>query len=148
MPQSYTSLAVHLIFSTKNRLPQITPQLQARLHAYMGGIVRRNDCVPLQIGGVPDHVHLLIGLHPSRAVDEMVRLVKSNSSKWVHETVKSADFAWQAGYSAFSVSASNQERVTAYIANQERHHRKMTFKEEVEEFLKKHRVKYGPEIWD
>src|SRR5262245_31164294 len=104
MPQSFACIINHIIFSTKNRLPLIHPELQPRLYEYIGGILRNEKCCLLAAGGMPDHVHLLVSESKELSRYETVRLIKSNSSKWVHETIPmSRDFAWQAGYAAFSV---------------------------------------------
>src|SRR5262245_44322871 len=106
----------------------------------MGGIARNEKCVLLAAGGVPDHVHLLVSLSKEIAVADVLRLIKTNSSKWIHETFPAmASFAWQAGYGAFSVSYSNTDAVKRYIANQAEHHRVKTFQEEFVMFLKRHR---------
>ena len=150
MPQSYVSLNLHLIFSTKNRLPQINADLQARLFEYIGGICRAEQSPLLAAGGTPDHVHLLASLGKTLALADFLRLVKTNSSKWVRETIPShGDFAWQAGYGAFSVSQSGLDQVKRYIANQAEHHRVRTFQEEFLEFLKRLDVPYDERyLWD
>lgn len=150
MPQSYVSLSVHLIFSTRNREPLIATDLQPRLFDYLGGILRSHRCALLAIGGMPDHVHLLVGLDKQIAVSELVRVVKANFSKWVHETFPLLrGFAWQSGYGAFSVSASRQPEVVAYIERQAEHHRTMSFQEEFVAFLKRHEVGYEEtRIWE
>jgi len=141
MGQSYTCLRYHVIFSTKNRRPQITPDLRQRLYDYMGGIIKGENGRLIASGGTPDHVHLLISLHPQTSVAEIMRLMKTNSSKWTHETFpRKADFAWQTGYGAFSVSHSNLGQVQRYITNQEEHHRQVSFEEEFVAFLRRHGV--------
>ena len=150
MPQSYVSLNVHLIFSTKNRLPQINADLQPRLFDYIGGICRAEQSVLLAAGGMPDHVHLLVSLGKMAALADFLRVVKTNTSKWVHEEFPSQrDFAWQAGYGAFSVSPSGLDAVKAYIAKQAEHHRVRTFQEELVEFLNRHEIEYDERyLWD
>ena len=134
MPKTYTKLLTHVVFSTKERLPIITDDIRPRLHAYMGGIVREVGGTALIIGGTADHVHLLVGLPPDLALSDVMRIVKTNSSRWMHE-LGNADFTWQRGFGAFSVSAANISLVTNYIANQEQHHQQKTFREEFIEFL-------------
>jgi putative transposase len=150
MPQSFTCLRYHVIFSTKGRVPLIHRELQPRLWEYMGGILRSNRSVLLAAGGVPDHVHLLIGLNQSLAVADAVRLIKANSSGWIHNTFPDlGGFAWQSGYGAFSVSYSAQDAVKRYIADQESHHRTKTYKEEFIEFLECHGIPYDEQfLWD
>ena len=124
MPQSLASLNFHLVFSTKNRQPLIDPEIQERLYEYIGGILRAEKSVLLAAGGMPDHVHLLVSLSRELSIADTLRLVKANSSKWVHETFPHRqNFGWQAGYGAFSVSFSNLPEVKKYIAGQAEHHR-------------------------
>ena len=143
MPQSLVSLNVHIVFSTKHREPFIDGDLAPRLYGYMGGIVRNTASVLLAIGGVEDHVHLLVSLGRQVCIADLIRDVKSNSSLWVHETFpERAKFAWQSGYGAFTVSKSVVERVKGYIAIQEEHHKRETFQEEYLKFLKEHDLEY------
>ncbi|MDB5321195.1 MAG: transposase IS200-family protein [Phycisphaerales bacterium] len=150
MGQTFTNLLVHCIFSTKGRAPTIHPDIAPKLFAYMGGIVRSIDGVALLINGVADHVHLLLSLPATLCASDAMRIVKANSSKWLHEEwPEHQDFAWQNGYGAFSVSRSSVEAVSAYIANQEVHHRRMTFQEELLAILKKHGIDYDERyIWE
>jgi REP element-mobilizing transposase RayT len=143
MSQTLSGIFVHVIFSTKGREPLIVDEVAPRLHAYMGGIVRQEKAVALAVGGRDDHVHLLLSLSPKHAVSDMVRIIKANSSRWLHElSAAHAKFAWQAGYGAFSVSLSNIKAVKRYIGSQREHHQRMSFKEEFVMFLKKHEVEY------
>lgn len=142
MPSTHTSLHSHLVFSTKERRPMISPEWRDRLHAYLGGIVKGLDAVPLAIGGTEDHVHLLVGIKSSHRLDYFVRDLKADSSEWVHTEIRKRLFAWQKGYAAFSVSPSNIESVKRYILNQERHHRKKTFRTEYVEILKASGIEY------
>lgn len=150
MPQSLASLHVHVIFSTKNRSPLIDGGFQSCLYEYIGGTLRAQNCRLLIAGGVSDHVHLLISLARDVSVADVVRSVKANSSRWVHETVpRVAEFAWQSGYGAFSVSQSNVEDVTRYIAHQADHHRRGTFQEEFRAFLERHGIAFDERYaWD
>lgn len=150
MPQSLVSLNCHIIFSTKNRAPFICDELQLRLFEYVGGILRNERCPLLAAGGISDHVHLLVSLGKEISISEAVRLVKANSSKWIHETWADAkDFAWQTGYAAFSVSCSNLEEVKIYLARQAEHHRVRSFREELLAFLDRHRMEYDERyLWD
>ena len=142
MPSTHTSLHYHLIFSTKERRPQINREIRERIHAYAGGIVRGLGGIPLAVGGVSDHIHLLIGLKPTHALADVLRVLKGDTSRWVHEEVRRIDFGWQEGYGAFTVSRSNVESVRSYILGQEEHHRRRTFQEEYREFLEKHDIEF------
>jgi REP element-mobilizing transposase RayT len=150
MPQSFASLHCHLIFSTKHRAPSISAELQPRLFAYCGGTLRDAGTALVAAGGMPDHVHLLVSLGREVSLAEALRLVKANSSRWVHETFPElSGFAWQNGYGAFAVSYSLVDRVRAYIANQAEHHRKLTFQEEFVAFLKRHGIAYDERyVWE
>jgi putative transposase len=143
MAHTYTSLLSHIIFSTKDRLPMLGTELKARLLAYMGGIARELGSAALSINGPTDHVHILVSLPATIAMSEFVGKVKANSSGWVHKTFPNQrEFKWQVGYGAFSVSVSQRSKVLNYIAGQEQHHRKTSFKDEFIGFLKKHGVAY------
>ncbi len=143
MSHSHTLLYVHCIFATKERRNSITAEIQPRLYKYIAAIVTENDTALMAIGGTGNHVHLLLKLHPSKSLADLMRLVKTNSSKWIHETFPSAHaFGWQRGYCAFSVSASIIKDVQRYIDRQEEHHRVQTFEEEYVAFLDRHGVEY------
>jgi len=142
MPSTHLSLHYHLIFATKNHEPFIRPEWRAKLHAYLGGIIRTADGVPESIGGVSDHVHLLIGLRATHQLADVLRELKSVSSKWVHDEVGIRQFGWQEGYGAFTVSASQLEAVRDYIIRQEQHHRTRTFREEYLELLRRSGVEF------
>jgi REP element-mobilizing transposase RayT len=150
MPQSFTSLHYHLISSTKNRVPAVTADMQTHLYKYLGGILRSEKGILLAAGGMPDHVHLLCSLSKELAIASALRLLKANSSKWIHETFpQHRSFAWQAGYGAFAVSYSHLERVKLYIARQAQHHRRTTFQEEFVAFLRRHRIEFDERyLWD
>ncbi|MGH9603653.1 MAG: IS200/IS605 family transposase [Terriglobales bacterium] len=149
MAHSCSNILVHVIFGTKDRKPLIKPDLRNDLFAYMGGIVRELKGKALLINGMADHMHMLVELPPALSVAEMMRVVKTNSSRWVNENRSHhARFAWQTGYAAFSVSRSNAPAVSKYIAEQEKHHRKRSFDEELLLFLKKHGIEYDERyIW-
>jgi REP element-mobilizing transposase RayT len=143
MANSYISCYLHVVFSTKNRRPLIDSDLQKRLWPYLGGIARENGIKALSIGGISDHVHLLLSLPSTITIAKSVQLIKGGSSKWIHETFPvKKDFAWQEGYGAFSINISIIEETIKYIERQEEHHRKRSFKEEYFDFLKKHGIEY------
>ena len=143
MPHSYVSNLVHYIFSTKERFPFIDRELESRLWPYMGGIARENGMKALAVGGTHDHVHALLSLPATLSMAKAIQLIKGGSSKWIHDQLpKYRKFAWQDGYGAFSVSASQMKSVIKYISHQKEHHRKRTFEEEFLEFLDKYSVPY------
>jgi putative transposase len=149
MPQSFGSLHCHLVFSTKQRLPQITADIQPRLFEYIGGILRNHSSCLIAAGGMPDHVHLLVSLGRTVAAAEAVRLIKSNSSAWMHNELSLPDFRWQDGYGAFAVSYSTIDSVKLYLANQVQHHTHKTFQDEFLEFLRRHELEWDERyIWD
>ena len=115
MPSTHVSLHSHLIFSTKDRVPAISGEWRARLHAYLGGIAQGLEATPLAIGGTEDHVHLLVGLKSSHRLDYFLRDLKADSSEWIHKEIGRRLFAWQKGYGAFSVSPANIARVKRYV---------------------------------
>ncbi len=143
MPGTFTSLHYHLVFSTKDRFPMIHGDLQPELYDYMGGIVRSLDSVLCEIGGMPDHLHLLVRVPPKHSLSDFMRILKSRSSGWVHETQARAEkFAWQEGYGAFAVSKSDLPRVSEYIQRQAEHHRELSFKDEFRRFLERHDIAF------
>lgn len=148
MPSTHLSLHYHLVFSTKNRIPFIRPEWKSDLHAYLGGIVKGIKGVPVAIGGIEDHVHLLVGLRAVHRLDYVLRDVKSGSSGWVHDIVGQKKFEWQSGYLGLTVSPSQIERVRRYILNQEEHHRRQRFEDEYVELLKMSAIEYDERyIW-
>src|SRR5437868_8045117 len=132
MPDSYTNLLYHIVFSTKDRRPLITPEHEVRLYDYIGGTVRRaGGGISLELNGTEDHIHLLAKLGPSRAVSDVLRDLKANASGWMHDVFPALKhFSWQRGYGAFTVSQSNVDEVRRYIAKQKEHHRKVSFRDE------------------
>ncbi|MGH9971654.1 MAG: IS200/IS605 family transposase [Pyrinomonadaceae bacterium] len=143
MSQSFTNLLYHIIFSTKDREPLITLDYQPRLYDYIGGIIRGTGGISLGINGTEDHVHVLAKLRPDRALSDVLRDLKSNASGWMHNVFPGlADFWWQRGYGAFTVSQSNVEEVRRYIAQQKEHHKKVSFRDEFILFLKVNGIEY------
>ena len=131
MPQSLSRVLVHLIFSTKNRVPVFTDAISDELHPYLSVVLNDHDCPSLQVGGVEDHVHLLFGLSRTTTIAQIVEAIKTSSSKWIKtRDERYGDFHWQAGYGAFSVSSSQVSRVIRYIQNQPDHHRRFSFQDE------------------
>ncbi len=147
---SYVSSYHHCVFSTKERRPLIIPALRERLWPFLGGIARQNRMKAIEIGGVADHVHLLLSLPATMPIAKAMQLIKGGSSKWVHETFPGQRlFAWQEEYGAFTVSASRVDSVGQYIQEQETHHQKQSFQEEFLALLKKHRVEYDERhLWN
>jgi putative transposase len=144
MANTYTSVNIHYVFSTKNRAPLIVGNMRDRLWAFMGGIARENQMKARCIGGIEDHVHLLVSMPTTLSIAKGIQLIKGGSSAWVHETFpEMVHFAWQEGYGAFSVSMSHFDETVAYIKNQEEHHRHKSFQEEYLVFLKKHEIAYN-----
>ena len=149
MPDTYSSLLYHVVFSTKYRAPRLDADLRSQVFEYIGGVVRRQQGVLLEIGGVEDHVHLLVQYRPTVAIADGVRVIKSNSSKWLNEEVVDELFRWQAGYGAFTVGRSMVPSVRRYIRDQERHHQKRSFKDEFLELLVLNDVEFDEEtVWD
>lgn len=143
MGQSYSKILIHYVFSTKNREKIITVKLQERLWSYMGGIARENNMKALAIGGIEDHVHLLVSLPTTLSIAKAIQLIKGASSKWVHDTFPNYDnFKWQGGYGAFSVSSFSKKGLIDYINSQKKHHLGQSFREEYISFLKKHTIDY------
>jgi REP-associated tyrosine transposase len=143
MATTFANLLYHVVYSTKNRVPLIDDDLREPLYAYIGGIIRGQGGILLEIGGVPDHVHLLAKFRTDIAVSVMVQKIKGKSSKWVNDTsARRGRFEWQEGYGAFSVSESLVPKVRKYIRTQEEHHKKVSFKDELIALLKKHRIPF------
>jgi REP element-mobilizing transposase RayT len=140
---SYISSYFHCVFSPKERRPLIKRELRERLWPFLGGIARQNKMKAIEIGGMEDHVHLLLALPATLPISKALQLIKGGSSKWIHETFPEQRlFAWQEEYGAFSVSVSQLEKIIQYVKNQEEHHRRVTLQEEFLALLNKHRVEY------
>ena len=143
MANTYTSLHYHVVFSTKNRQPFLIESIRGRLFAYLSGIARKNGMNAFEIGGVADHVHLLLSIPASLAVSKAVQLLKGGSSHRLKETFPNLnDFAWQDGYAAFTVSQSQLDDIRAYVRSQRDHHQTKTFAEEYRAFLVRHHIQY------
>lgn len=149
MPHAFSNLLTHVIFSTQNRQPFLTPDLRPDLLAYMGGIIRNLEGKLIESNAPLDHVHCLLSLPSKLAVADVMRVLKTNSSAWVHKTQRLPEFAWQTGYGAFSVSQSNVPALVKYIRGQDEHHRKISFQQEFIMFLKRHGIPYDTRyIWE
>jgi len=149
--QSLARLWTHLIFSTKNRYPFLSDQkLRTDMHAFLAKTLREQDCETLIVNGVEDHIHALFALSRTHSIASVVKEIKRTSSGWVKElSPKVAEFHWQGGYGAFSVSQSNLQEVIRYIANQEEHHKRVTFQDEYRAFLKAYGIEYDERyVWD
>jgi len=149
MPQSLSKIYLHVIFSTKNREPWLTDKTRQPLYNYMAGILKNHGASALEIGGVQDHVHLLLVHSRTLTVADLIRDVKSSSTKWLKVDRGLIDFGWQSGYGAFSVSHSDVGQVRNYIQRQEAHHKARTFQDEYREFLKRYEVEFDERyVWD
>jgi len=147
MAHTYVSDLIHCVFSTKLRRNLIKLEIQPDLWSLIGGIARKNKCKALAVGGIENHVHILLSLSPDMSLAKAMQLIKGASSRWMNET-HTRHFAWQEGYGAFTVGISQKADTIAYIESQAEHHRKRSFEEEFIAFLKKHNVEYDPRyIW-
>jgi len=143
MAQTLVSLMVHVIFSTKNRQPMITPDIRPEVYAYLGGTTKNLGSRCLAAGGTENHVHLLVSQSKNLALSHLMEEIKKGSSRWVKTKADSfADFAWQGGYGAFTVGESQVEALKHYIAGQEERHKKLSFERELMLLLKKYNVQY------
>ena len=150
MPQSLSSMLIHLIWSTKDRQPLLSPGIRASAHAFLAGSVRQLDCEAYRVGGVADHVHLAVRLSRTLSVADLVKEVKTASSKWIKDQgPEFGAFYWQQGYGAFSLGMSQKDALLQYIDSQEEHHRTRTFQEEYREFLNRYGIKFDERyVWD
>ena len=140
---SFTKLAYHVVFGTKFRQPTITKDIQPKFYEYIGGTVRGQKGNLVEVGGIEDHVHLLLNIPPTKSVSNFIRDLKSSVSTWVNDSkLIKQEFRWQKEYGAFTVSYSQVKHVQQYIQNQEEHHRKLTFKEEYVAILKRHNIQF------
>jgi REP element-mobilizing transposase RayT len=151
MPHSLSAVYIHLVFSTKNREPTFRDkQVRQEIHAYLGGVSKQLGCPPLLVGGAEDHVHILARFGRTITQATWVKELKRVSNEWMQRKGRQFwGFHWQEGYSDFSVSHSNLDRVQAYIARQEQHHSKRGFQEELRALLRKHEIPYDEKhLWD
>lgn len=150
MPQSLSSILIHLVFSTKHREPIITPAVEPELYPYLSTVFRQCQSPSLAINGTADHIHILFALHRTQSISTVVEEIKKRSSKWIKtKDAVFENFAWQAGYGAFSIGQSNVAAVKKYIANQKAHHAKKTFQDEFRSLLQKYEIEYDERyVWD
>ncbi len=150
MPQSLVRMLVHVVFSTKNRVDLITPEIENGLFGYMHGIIENNNSKLLLANGTSDHVHLLVSLGKVLSISELVGDIKRDSSSWIKkQDTKFSNFYWQEGYGAFSVGQTEVEVVMKYISKQKEHHKKKDFKTEYRGFLNKYEIEYKERyVWD
>jgi REP element-mobilizing transposase RayT len=143
MSDSYTNLLYHIVFSTKDRRPLITPEYEVRLYDYVGGTLRGAGGISLELNGTEDHLHLLAKLRPDRALSDVLRDLKANATGGMHEVFPELkDFSWQREYGAFTVSQSSVEEVRRYIAKQKEHHQRVSFRDEFIQFLRANGIEY------
>ncbi len=143
MPHTFAYILIHVVFSTKQRKPVPQPAFRERLFAYMGGILRDLGAKPIIINGTTDHAHMLFALPVTKSIAETMQTVKGKSTRWIHEQDdRSRSFAWQTGYASFSVSHSNLAAVRRYIADQEEHHRRISFEDEFVSLLKRNEMEF------
>jgi REP element-mobilizing transposase RayT len=140
MSDAFSNLSIHLVFSTKDRIPLMTVGVRNQLFPYIGGIVKGFGGTIIAVGGMPDHVHVLARVPPKSCVSDVVRTIKANSSKKMNEKATAMKFGWQRGYGAFSVSQSAVSSVAQYVRDQERHHRHRSFEEELKMLLTRHGI--------
>ena len=150
MSQSLVKMYTHIVFSTKKRQPFIKPEVEKELYAYIGGVIKQNGGILFMINTMPDHIHILSTLPKNISLSKFLEEIKRNSSRWIKTKGKSyANFAWQGGYFASSVSSSSLQVVKNYIANQKEHHKKANFKKELVGFLKEYETDYDERyLWD
>jgi putative transposase len=150
MAQTLTSLLVHLVFSTKNRANLITAEIEPRLFAYIGGVIKNEKSLLLASGGTMNHVHLLVSLSKNVALSALLKEIKQSSSKWIKtQGAEFADFHWQEGYGAFTIGQSQAETLREYFAKQKAHHQKQSFEDELREVLMRYEVDYDERyLWD
>ena len=150
MPQSLSNILLHVIFSTKNRCPLLEKGIREQVHAFLAGAVRQCNCEAYRVGGVADHVHLAVQLSRTLSVADLVKEIKTASSKWVKtQEVALSDFSWQKGYGAFSLGISQKDALVRYIDHQEQHHQMQTFQEEYRLLLKNYGIDYDERyVWD
>lgn len=148
MAQTHVSAYFHVVFSTKNRAPLITPEIETELFSYIGGIARAFGAVLLTAGGTANHIHLLLSVSKNHLLPDLIGAIKRDSSKWI-KTSKVLKFAWQDGYSAFSVGHAQLPMIRKYIASQKEHHAERLFEDEMRAFYRKYQIDFDERyVWD
>ena len=150
MPQSLVKNYLHITYSTKNREPLISVDIEKELHNYLAEICNNHECHPIKIGGYDDHVHVVCSLSRKIALMSLIEHLKTSSSKWIKtKDLRLKDFYWQGGYSAVSVNPADLQRLIEYVENQREHHKKTTYKQELIAFLVKNGIPYDERyLWD
>lgn len=151
MSQSLSKIYIHATFGTRGRFPWINDKIAPKLHAYIASILKENGSPAVIINSVPDHIHVLFRMSKTVTISQLLEDMKKSSSVWMKaQSPETSSFYWQKGYGAFSVSRSGVETVSRYIANQKEHHEHMSYREELEGFMKKYDVdEYDPKyFWD
>ena len=149
MAGTYSNLIFHIVFSTKNREAIIGSNTEVELYQYITGIVQGEKAGLLKINGTNNHVHLIVKMKPTHSIPDIIKRIKANSSKWMNKHRKiNRRFSWQSGYGIFSISESQLPQVIKYVADQKKHHKHRSFKEELLQLLDKHRIDYDPKyLW-
>ena len=150
MPQSLSNVIVHLVFSTKDRVPIIDAEIESKLHAYLASVIRDTKSECYRIGGMPDHIHCAIRLSRTASQSELVELLKRSSSKWIKTQGSNyQNFSWQRGYGCFSISRTHLDKLISYISNQAHHHRQTSFQDEYRSLCQKNGVDFDESyVWD
>jgi len=143
MPNTFSQIHIHVVFSVQNRLSLISKQWEQRLYKYISGIIQNQGHKLIAINGMPDHIHILFGMRPNQSISELLRTIKSDSSRWINENkFVAGKFSWQEGYGAFSYARSEISNVAKYIENQELHHTQKTFTEEYIAMLEEFEIEF------
>jgi len=143
MPNTFSQIHIHVVFSVQNRLSLISKQWEQRLYKYISGIIQNQGHKLIAINGMPDHIHILFGMRPNQSISELLRTIKSDSSRWINENkFVAGKFSWQEGYGAFSYARSEISNVAKYIENQELHHTQKTFIEEYIAMLEEFEIEF------
>jgi len=152
MAGTFSQIYIHIIFAVKGRENLISVSWRDELHKYISGIIRNKEQKPIIVGGMADHIHVLVGLRPAMSISDLVRDIKNNSSKFINDRkLVNGRFSWQEGYGVFSYSHSDVDKVYNYILNQESHHHRNTFKEEFSDLLRAYEINYDEKYlfdWD